>query len=159
MLKKRLRDALLVQLEETLKSLIISAEAAKDAATNTESKAESKWDTFGLESSYLAGAQAKRAETMRQTILLLQKFDFPEDEKLSHVQVRAIVRVDVDGEEKSFFILPFAGGNRLELGGQEYVVLTLDSPLGREMNERSVGDGFEFRQQGKLQEYEIVAIE
>lgn len=158
--KRALLDVLLQDLESTLKTLIASANSARDAATNVESKAESKWDTFGLESSYLAGAQAKRAEELRKSIMRLNQINFSETERASSVENRALVRVAVDGEsERIFFVLPMAGGSKILFEGNEYTVITFDSPLGSELQGKEVGDAVEIRQKGKLVEFEILGID
>ena len=66
MSKDALIAAVLVRLEEDLKVAQDAARAARDAATHEESVAENKYDTFGLESAYLAEGQAKRVREIEQ---------------------------------------------------------------------------------------------
>ena len=61
----RLRDLLLAALDENCAMLESTLNAVVDAATNTESKPENKYDTRALEASYLAGAQQERLNEMK----------------------------------------------------------------------------------------------
>ena len=157
--KKKLLDLLLLQLRETLNVLIDSAEDAKQSATNEESKAENKYDTRGLEASYLAGAQAKRAEELKYTIGILEKLELRSFGPESVIQVTALVKVLVDGEvEKHFLLLPHAGGHKINLNGVEVFTVTSDSPVGKNIIGKKVDDYFELQTKANVFEYEIVDI-
>lgn len=157
--KKKILEVLLQQLEDTRRDLMSSALEAKDAATNEESKAENKYDTRGLEASYLAGAQAKRGSELTQVILQLSKLELRTFTSSDSVQISAAVTMEVDGEGvKHFFILPFAGGNKVSVDGPEILIITPQSPLGRNMLGKKIGDVFELRTQAKITEYEVIEI-
>jgi hypothetical protein len=49
-----------------------AAQTAYETATHEENIAENKYDTLGLEASYLAAGQAKRVEEIRQSLALCQ---------------------------------------------------------------------------------------
>ena len=62
-------------LESLRKELLLAVEASQDAAdyaTNDESRADSQWDTQGLEASYLAAGQAGMAKKWAESIEELQ---------------------------------------------------------------------------------------
>ena len=61
MKKQELISAFITQLERDLVTMKEAARNTLQAATHEESKAENEYDTRGLEASYLAGAQSKRA--------------------------------------------------------------------------------------------------
>ena len=69
--KKELIQKLILSLEEELLALKTAAQATYQAATHEESKPENEYDTFALEASYLAGAQAKRAGQIDEIIAKL----------------------------------------------------------------------------------------
>ena len=57
-----------------------AAQTAYETATHEENIAENKYDTLGLEASYLATGQARRAQAIRHTLstwkqLVLRPFD------------------------------------------------------------------------------------
>src|ERR1700734_932463 len=66
--KTELITQIRLKLETELQSITLAAKAAHEAATHEESKAEDSHDTRGIESSYLAGAQAQRASEILQQI-------------------------------------------------------------------------------------------
>ena len=49
-----------------------AAQTAYETATHEENIAENKYDTLGLEASYLAAGQAKRVEEIKQALALCQ---------------------------------------------------------------------------------------
>ena len=61
-MKQALMDVIRKQLKERLDRLTRAAKESQQAATDPDSKAESKYDTRNLEASYLAVGQAKQVE-------------------------------------------------------------------------------------------------
>ena len=79
--KSIILKAVLVALEEELRRQLKAQETAAAGATHVEAKAESKWDTCGLEQSYLARGQAKQFEALAMQVEELRAFvpsDFTE---------------------------------------------------------------------------------
>ncbi|MEZ4872725.1 MAG: GreA/GreB family elongation factor [Bdellovibrionales bacterium] len=71
----------------------------------------------------------------------------------------ALVRVKIDGsEERWLFLLAQKGGMKVTV--DKYVILTLsmDSPLGRSLMGKKVGDVFEFEVGGDFKEYAIEEV-
>jgi len=141
--KKALVQSIIRRLEADLEVLVDSAKAAHDAATHEESKAEDKYDTRGLEASYLAGAQAKRAfeiQSMIQEYKLMSFEDFGPD-----ASAAATALVEIATEDKaSWNFLAFRGGGfRVRAGTHEVQVISVTSPLGSELVGRRAGDFFE----------------
>ena len=142
-LKIKLIQTLIVQLEEKFKILQASALEAKEAATNEESKAENKYDTRGLEASYLAGAQAKRAKNLQDSIYVFSKIKEEELNSTGQVAMYSVLSAELEAEnenpdsesqmsEKKFLIVPNQGGLTLELDGQTYFCLLYTSPSPRD---------------------------
>jgi len=162
--KQELLKILCSQVAESLELLIQTALEAKDAATNEESKAENKYDTRGLEASYLAGAQALRSAELKKTLdqlQLLKTRDFTED---SPIHMTALVKVVVyesvsDVEfERMFFLLPYAGGTKIVCQNREYFVVSQDSGVGRGLIGKRVGDSFAIKTNNKAYDYEILEV-
>ena len=149
--KKELLDKLIRHLEKTLEVTRNAAKDAREAAINEESKPEDEYDTRGLEASYLAGAQAKRADELLHSINLLKEVD---------IKRAPLVTAEIDGKQKrTFFILHYAGGVKIETGGNEVVVITPDSPIGKMLIGKKAGDSFEFSAGAASHEYEIVEVQ
>lgn len=141
-------------LDGKLKVLVESAFLAKEASTNEESKAENKYDTRGLEASYLAAGQAKRAQDLQEMIYKTSKTALREFSSSEPISVSALVEVEVGGAiKKWFFILP-SGGIELDHKGQTIQTITLDSPVGKSLHNAILGDDFILN--GK--EYEILQV-
>lgn len=152
--KTHLFNQVLQILEDKLKLLVDAAFEAKEASTNEEAKAENKYDTRGLEASYLASGQARRAKELQEQIYLLNKVqikDFSESEK---VGISAIVTILVDEEQKKLlFVLP-SGGVDVVIDGRKFQTITIDSPIGQNIHEQEVGHEFELN--GKV--FEIIGV-
>lgn len=148
------------ELERELNTLVEAAFQAREAATSEESKPENKYDTRGLEASYLAGAQAKRASELRDFMDHLKRLEMKDFSKQDPIEATALVRVvsDHDGE-RTFFIVPKEGGAKVEHNGRVIFVISPDSPMGQALMLKKVGDVFEFRKKGEVHEYEIIGIE
>ena len=65
MKKAELIKQIVASLTENLELLQKAARASHEEATHESSRAESKYDTRGLEAAYLAGGQARQALTKR----------------------------------------------------------------------------------------------
>lgn len=159
MSKQKILDLLLQDLKTNLEALVNAAFVAKEAATSEESKAENKYDTRGLEASYLAGAQAQRAEELRESIYKLQKITLRDFDKTTVVGLTAIVRVNIDAEiQKDFFILPSAGGQKIATKEVTYYVITPESPVGLLFLGKKINDTFQVKLNQKEFEYKIVDL-
>lgn len=153
-------DKLIQQLEADLESLVQSALIAKEAATSEESKAENKYDTRGLEASYLAGAQAKRSEELKLSIIKLKRLHLRHYDSSSAVGLTAQVTVQIgEQEQKCFFILPVAGGVKLQLDKVIYYVITPESTVGSALMGKKLNDEFEIQIHNNKIEYEITGIQ
>ena len=153
--KKIIFQQIVQQLEGNLKTLIHSALEAKEASTNEESKAENKYDTRGLEASYLASGQAQRVKELEETIFNLTKVElrsFAPDEPIG---ISALVELSIDDQEKKFIFLLPASGSSVTHNKQTIQSLSLDSPLGKRIFQSQEGDSFDFN--GK--EYEIIRVQ
>jgi len=125
--KKGLLIEVINNLERSLAALNNAAKEAKEYATDKDSKAESKYDTRGLEASYLAGAQAEKAESLGEAIDLLRNFKLPDLPTEAILGTVVIITGD-DGEDEAFFILPAGGGIELEWQDQAITVISHKSP-------------------------------
>ncbi|MEM9017643.1 MAG: transcription elongation factor GreAB, partial [Verrucomicrobiota bacterium] len=123
-------DALLAKLEAELSVAIGASRDAADYATNEEARAESKYDTQGLEASYLAAGQASLATENAQAIADLKSLKDELTQPRDVVVRGALVECNLEGESEWFFLCPVGGGEILEIGDKEISVLTVQSPLG-----------------------------
>ncbi|MSU50271.1 MAG: transcription elongation factor [Opitutus sp.] len=146
MKKTELRDAILQQLHLELARQTSAVELAHDEAISEESRAESKWDTHSQEAAYLAEGQAKLADEIAGSIELYGALRLPDFGTGDVIALGALVQVEpaVPSRSKtaraSYFLGPRAGGLELNDGGRQVLVLTPQSPLGRQLLGKRVGD-------------------
>ncbi|MGO2356525.1 MAG: hypothetical protein ACTH58_17545 [Marinomonas foliarum] len=74
--KKKVYQAITDALLQRFETAKWAAKQAHDAETNEESVAENKYDTFGLEASYLAHGQSKRVLECEKDWLFFNKKTF-----------------------------------------------------------------------------------
>jgi transcription elongation GreA/GreB family factor len=127
--------------KEALHAIKASQDAA-DYATDEEARAESQWDTQGLEASYLAAGQAGQARQWAEAVEELQS----ERENLlkprSEVSIGALFTCDLEGSEETFFFAGVAGGHVVSMGGRAVTVITAHSPLAGRLRGLKVGNSF-----------------
>jgi transcription elongation GreA/GreB family factor len=138
MTKRELIDRIIARLETELASLTRAALATHAEATDEENKAEDKYDTRGLEASYLAHGQSKAAEEVAQALAQFQAMvprDFARGEPIA---LGALVTIENVG---TYFFGPRAGGTEVKDDDDHTVsVITPQSPLGRQLLGRKQGD-------------------
>ena len=146
------------ELEQELAVIHAAASDARDAATHEDSQAENQYDTRGLEASYLAGAQASRAEALALRIQALEFVTPKAFGKDDPVGLTALVTADDGARTRTYFVAPEGGGLKAEQDGRTILVITPKSPVGRALMERREGDLVEVMLKGKLVEMELVEV-
>lgn len=142
--KAVLLKAVVEKLEEEVRRHVAANEQASSGATHSEARAETKWDTCGLELSYLARGHAQQVEALVQAIELLRAF-VPPDFSGQPIGIGALVEVQMNGAELLFFLLGCGGGHEVEVEGRECTVVTPESPVGAALINVREGDTFSFR--------------
>lgn len=132
--KSAVRDAILLQLRAELATQANAAVMARDEAISEESRAENKWDTHSQEAAYLAEGQAKLAAEIGSSIEIYSTLPLPDFAPDDPIAVGALVDLEsANGGVSTYFIGPRAGGLELDVTGKKILVLTLQSPLGRQL--------------------------
>ncbi len=144
MKKTTILQELLRELENDLHRLQAANEEASAGAKHSEARAETKWDTCGLEASYLARGHAQQFKALAAHVHELRAFVAPSF-KDTPIDVGALVEVEQDGEKMLFFLLPFGGGVELNIEDREVTVITPESPIGATLIDKKEGDGYSFR--------------
>lgn len=159
MQKIEILELILASMQNNLQTLINTAHEAREAATNDESKAENKYDTRGLEASYLAGAQAKRAFELQENIRKLAQIKLIDFSKDQVIAMTALVKVKLTGNQfRWLFLLPYAGGVIVDCAGEKIHVLSSESPLTKKLLGCELGDEFTFKTGSATTDYEVLSI-
>jgi transcription elongation GreA/GreB family factor len=146
-------------LTDDLKTLTKAAKAAHAAATHAECLPDNKYDTTGLEASYVAQGQANRAQDIRQSLENYRSLTIRAFDEETPIRLTALVTIEADdGSCRQIFLGPDAGGLKLVEGGAECIVITPESPLGRALLGKVCGDEIDTGSNEARKTFTIVAI-
>jgi len=149
---------IVISLRDSLAVLEKAARASHAEATHESSKAESKYDTRGLEAAYLAGGQARQAKEILDSIKLYETLpikNFAGDEP---IDLTALVELDAGGARSLYFIGPKNGGLEIEHQRKEITVITPQSPLGQNLVGKKAGQRWTAKLGGSVVKYHIVSL-
>jgi len=139
--KHLLRQAIIQTLQQELSVAMQAAQQAHDAATHEQSKAETQYDTLGLENAYLAEGQSRRIDELIHAISQLENWsikDFKEDEE---IYLGALLTLESQSKQTlRLFLAPAGGGITIEPENDTIKVITPKTPLGQALLGLSVED-------------------
>ncbi|WP_415907338.1 transcription elongation factor GreAB [Oleiharenicola sp. Vm1] len=158
MTKRALLDQLIAHLTAEVEAMTKAALATHAEATDDENKAEDKYDTRGLEASYLAHGQSKAAEEAAQAVAQFRALPVRDFTAADPIGLGALVVLESKGAQSRYFIGPRAGGTEVEIDGQSVMVVTPQSPLGRQLLGRKLGDVLLLDVGGRKAESRIAAV-
>ncbi len=119
-------------LEQRFDTAATAARQAYEAATGKESVAENKYDTFGLEASYLAHGQSQRVLDCENDLKRFLALEFKSFQADDPIAMGALVGlVDETGKSLTCFISPCAGGQAFSYDAKSGMLITPNSPLGK----------------------------
>jgi transcription elongation GreA/GreB family factor len=156
--KAQLVKQIITSLTESLGVLEKAARASHEEATHESSKAESKYDTRGLEAAYLAGGQARQAREILDSIKVYETLvtrDFASGEP---IELTALVELDADDTHSTYFIGPKNGGLEIKHRRKEIMVISPQSPLGQNLVGRKAGQRWTAKLGGSTVKYHIVSV-
>lgn len=157
--KALLQQLILDQLHSDLTQAQQAALTAYEAATHEENIAENKYDTLGLEASYLAAGQARRVEEIRQALSAWEKLRLRPFDAQQGIQLGTLVWLaDAEGSEQCLFLGPDGAGLKLLLDGQEVRVVSPRAPLGQRLIGRGEGDQVELRMGSSIHLFEVLRV-
>lgn len=138
--KQEVLNLIVAKLMEDAALYFRAARSAQFEATDEQSKAENKYDTRGLEASYLARGQSRQAAETEQALAQFQSLPcrpFTENEP---IDIGALVELKGPRDQSFYFVGPSMGGTEVIHEGHEITVITPLSPLGQQLVGRRAGD-------------------
>lgn len=160
--KTALVGKIIAALAEELKGYERSARAAHDVATDKESKAENKYDTRGLEASYLAHGQSRQALEVMQAMQQYETLALREFATDEAIHLGALVELERRSGKKVeralYFIGPCAGGTEIQSEGRDVLVVTPHSPIARELVGLKRGERMKIQISGKGESYRVASV-
>jgi transcription elongation GreA/GreB family factor len=156
--KRAIIKKIIAKLIGELEIYFRAAQFSRAEATHESSKAESKYDTRGLEASYLARGQSKQAAELEAAIAEFEKLlvkNFGADDPIN---LGALVELENGGEKLFYFIGPRAGGTEVLHDRKEILVITPQSPLGEQLMGKKPGDSPQLTLGGSKQTAKILSV-
>ncbi|MCO5052101.1 MAG: GreA/GreB family elongation factor [Verrucomicrobiae bacterium] len=156
--KRALIQKIIARLTEELGIYFRAAQNSRAEATHEQSKADNKYDTRGLEASYLARGQSKQAAELETAIAEFEKLEARKFAAGEGIGIGALVELQADGETSFYFIGPRAGGTEVTHDKKEILVITPQSPLGAQLMEKKQGDKPTLEIAGRKQKAQVVSV-
>ena len=149
-------EKIINSLQSELETYIRAAKFSHAEATAEENRAENKYDTRGLEASYLAAGQANKVVELEAAISSFEELKkMPE---IDSVEIGALLELDQEGSIGLFFIGPTAGGTEIEIDGIEVLVITSESPLGSQLIGLKPGQKSTLDLAGRKQKVQVISV-
>ncbi|WP_194787808.1 GreA/GreB family elongation factor [Pseudomonas sp. UFMG81] len=157
--KGQLLHHIVAQLEQDMELLRQAAQTAYETATAEENIAENKYDTLGLEASYLATGQARRTAEIRQALQTYRQLLLRDYDPARGIQIGCLVTLeDEDGQQRLLFLGPEGAGLKIGEGDGLVTVITPRAPLGQQLVGKRVDDEVSLVVNGVMQVQFIVAV-
>lgn len=157
--KRAIIKKILTQLTAELEVYFRAAHAAHAEATHEQNRAENKYDTRGLEASYLARGQSRQALETKAAIAAFEKLVPRKFEPGEPIDLGALVEVEQRKERTLYFIGPKAGGTEVVHEGREILVITPQSPLGAQLHGKKPGERLQLELDGTRDPYRVIRVE
>ncbi len=160
MKKSALLKAIIARLEAELALSRAAARTAADGATDEQNKAENKYDTRGLELSYLAAGQGRKIAEAEATIEQLRALPLREFAPGDAVDLSALITLEASAPtadaQPLYFLAPRGGGTEVRCAGCEVLVITPQSPLGQQLLGGHEGDRVSFGRDGAAHRIAVI---
>jgi len=156
--KITLINKIVIRLIEELNGYRMAAQLAHAEATHEQSKAENKYDTRGLEASYLAHGQARQMQEMEGAISAFKNMDTRRFAAWEPIGVGALVELEHDAERTVFFIATRAGGMEVKHEKRTVLVITSQSPMGEQIQGKKQGTLLQLSLGGTVKQYRVVKV-
>lgn len=148
MKKSALLKAIIARLDAELALSLHAARTAAAGATDEQNKAENKYDTRGLELSYLAAGQGRKIAEAEATLEQFRTLALRDFGPLDPIDLSALITLE-SGKKTAeaqplYFLAPRGGGTEVRHAGRDVLVITPQSPLGQQLLGRRAGDRISF---------------
>src|SRR5277367_6338906 len=111
--KRAIIKKITAKLTSELEVYFRAAQFSRAEATHESNKPENKYDTRGLEASYLARGQSKQAAELEAAIAEFEKLAVRNFGAGEPIDLGAVVELENGGEHLFYFIGPRAGGTEV----------------------------------------------
>jgi transcription elongation GreA/GreB family factor len=155
--KRAVIKKIIAKLTGELEIYFRAAQFSRAEATHESNKAENKYDTRGLEASYLARGQSKQAAELETAIVEFEKIAAQKSTN-EMIGIGSLVELEHGGESSFYFLGPRAGGTEILHDKKEILVITPQSPLGEQLMGKKPGDQPQLNFGGAKQPAKILSV-
>ncbi|WP_019339667.1 GreA/GreB family elongation factor [Stutzerimonas stutzeri] len=155
--KTHLQTLIIEKLQDDLAVAKNALRASHEAATHSESKAENKYDTRGLEAAYLADGQRRRVHEIETALASYRNLPV-RSHRNEAITLGALVSLESSDAHRWVFLGPDAAGLCVSVEGDEVLVISPRSPLGRALLGCEEGDEAEVRVEGQSIRYSVISV-
>ena len=143
--KAQLLERVIAAIQTDLDRLQSGLERAKAAKFESATRMQSRYDTFGVESGWVADGLAANLSERQEALRQLSNLKLPDDPRLACVGSVAGVGPLGGSVEDLYFILPAGGGLVLAIDGPpgEINIVTPQAPIVRKLAEKGLRAPFE----------------
>ena len=131
--KRAVIQLVVTQIEKDLAALITATKATHAEATDEQNKAENKYDTRGLEASYLAHGQSRQVVELLKAKQEFESLSTAEALPNQPIDVGALMTLRSGNIDTVYLLGPKAGGIEVSYEGCLITVITPQSPLGQQL--------------------------
>lgn len=132
-MKRKIIEQVIEKLK--IKQILLEKEAdlAQEEANFHKGKMESRYDTFKEESQYKVDIYRSKAGKINSDISLLKDICRKLSDSDVSIVIASIVTVSGDSGDEVFMILPCGGGEIVNINDIKVQIVSLNSPLGRNL--------------------------
>ena len=157
--KHFLHKQIISELEIVYQGAVDAAQRAYDTAVDEENEAENKYDTMGLEASYLAHGQSQRVEECLNDLITFKALHVIHVSPQTPISIGVLIYLEDEfGEEQIIFLSPVAGGLKILFDKREMTLITPSSPIGKKLSSSIVGDEISVNIKNDVKRYEIIKV-
>lgn len=133
------------EINKQLQLAVDSVQVTLDVATHEENKPENKYDTRGLEASYLARAQSERVLDLKSVKVLIDGVKVRMFAPQDRIAITALIQLETSDKNLWILLLPKGGGQSVSFESTTVKIITPESPLGAQLVGKIAGDSIEFK--------------
>ena len=156
--KRAILQKITAKLVSELEVYFRAAQFSRAEATHESNKAENKYDTRGLDASYLARGQSKQVAELEAAIAEFAKLGVRKFADGDGIAVGALVELEHGGENSFYFLGPRAGGTEVLHDRKEILVITPQSPLGEQLMGKKSGNDLPLKLGGETRPAKILSV-
>tara|TARA_Y100000768_G_scaffold387196_1_gene377653 strand:+ start:3385 stop:3861 length:477 start_codon:yes stop_codon:yes gene_type:complete len=157
-MKAEIKKQLLEKNQKELNSLKETLKTSENLVQKGDLKSDGKYDTRATEANYLADGLRQRLNDLEHERLLLEDLPLRDLTSKDEVCIGAMVKIEHNHQKRWYYISPTSGGSLLNIEGEALMVISVFSPIGREILDLTQNDEFEVEINDQTRLYKILDI-